>query len=124
MASALGVLGWAGMAPVMRPASAHDIYTALRDRTGYLCCSGDDCEAVGSDFAFTPDGGAMLRSRRYGQWVRIARDKISFLVVKGGEGSEAHWCGRPRTVYERGLGSDQADDGFWTYCAFISPRDS
>jgi hypothetical protein len=67
----------------------------------------------------------MLMSRRYGQWVRVSRDKVTFLVIKGGENSEAHWCGRPRTGYERALlSADQADNGFWTYCAFISPRDS
>src|SRR5204863_33515 len=97
LASVAFVFAWSAA-----PAMAHDIYTDLRDRGGYRCCDGDDCEAVGSDFVILPDGGALLMSRKQGRWVRIAREKITFMVLKGGESSEAHWCGRRRSVHERG----------------------
>ncbi|MFO1148895.1 MAG: hypothetical protein U1E62_11025 [Alsobacter sp.] len=106
------------------PADAHDIYTRLRDRSGYQCCGGDDCEAIGSDFRVRPDGSVVMHSRRQGTWIAVAPDKITWLVVPGGEASEAHWCGRPRGAAEAGLGADQPDDGFWTYCAFVAPQGS
>jgi hypothetical protein len=104
--------------------AAHDIYSSLRDRSGYQCCGGEDCEAVGSDFVIRPDGSVVLLSRRQHAWIAVAQEKITWLVVPGGEKSEAHWCGRRRGSAEMGLGADQADATFWTYCTFLAPQGS
>jgi hypothetical protein len=37
---------------------AHDIYTDLRDRDGYLCCNGQDCKPV--EATVLPDGNYYL----------------------------------------------------------------
>jgi hypothetical protein len=109
-----------------RPLLAHDVYTQLRSTTGQLCCGGDpvngDCEAIGSRYRIEPGGDAIFESGRYHAQVRIARDKITWLPVPGGEDSEAHWCGVPRSkVYLAPVNQDNPDASFWTYCAFISP---
>lgn len=116
-------------------AHAHDIYTRLYSGgapgVGQWCCSGDpdpakgDCEAVGSDYQMQPDGSAIFTSRRWGvRKVHVAADKITWLPVPGGEGSEAHWCGKPRSMMLNPppVGEqDQIDPETWTYCAFIVP---
>jgi hypothetical protein len=110
----------------LAPAAAHDVYTQLRSTTGQLCCGGDpvtgDCEAIGTRYKIEPDGDAIFMSSRYHAQVRIAKDKITWLPVPGGEDSEAHWCGVPRTkVYLAPVNAENPDLAFWTYCAFIAP---
>lgn len=109
-----------------RPTFAHDVYTQLRSTTGQLCCGGDpvtgDCEAIGTNYKIEPDGDAIFESSRYHAQVRIARDKITWLPVPGGEESEAHWCGVPRSkVYLAPVNQENPDTSYWTYCAFIAP---
>jgi hypothetical protein len=110
----------------VQPISAHDVYTQLRSTTGQLCCGGDpktgDCEAIGTNYRIEPDGTAVFSSARYGATVRIGKDKITWLPVPGGEYSEAHWCGVPRTkVFLAPVTDENPDKAYWTYCAFIAP---
>lgn len=110
----------------LQPTFAHDVYTQLRSTSGQLCCGGDpvtgDCEAIGSRYRIEPDGDAIFESGRYHAQVRISRDKITWLPVPGGEESEAHWCGVPRSkVYLAPVNQENPDSSFWTYCAFIAP---
>lgn len=108
------------------PVTAHDVYTQLRSTSGQLCCGGDpvtgDCEAIGSRYTIEPGGDAVFVSSRYQARVKIGRDKITWLPVPGGEDSEAHWCGVPRTKVNLAPVTDEnPDPSFWTYCAFIAP---
>lgn len=108
------------------PAPAHDVYTQLRSTSGQLCCGGDpntgDCEAIGTRYTIGPGGDAVFVSSRYHARVQIGRDKITWLPVPGGEDSEAHWCGVPRTKVSLAPVTDEnPDPAFWTYCAFIAP---
>lgn len=105
---------------------AHDIYLPLREKgepTGMLCCGGDektgDCEAIGSNYEILENGDAIMVSKRYGRAVRVAKSKIGWMSVPGGEYSEAHWCGRVGAVTSPT--PDQIDPGMITYCAFIAP---
>lgn len=112
----------------VQDANAHDIYNNLRQdgtTTGRLCCGGDpvtgDCEAV--RYQMNPDGTATFLSERYGKVsVLIGADKITWMSVPGGEHSEAHWCGVPRTKVQLApIDAENPDPNFWTYCAFIAP---
>lgn len=106
-------------------AHAHDVYNQLRSATGQLCCGGDpvtgDCEGIVSPHE-NVDGSATFFSKRYGASVLVAKDKITWLPVPGGEDYEAHWCGVPRAkVPLAPVNDDNPDPGFWTYCAFWAP---
>ncbi len=84
----------------------HDIYKELYENgrykneggKGLQCCGGDpydgDCEPIGSNYAILPNGDAVFASQRYGANVLVARDKILWMSIRGGEFSQAHWCGR------------------------------
>jgi hypothetical protein len=118
----------------------HDIYKELYENgryrneggVGLQCCGGDpydgDCEPVGSNYAILPNGDAVFASRRYSANVLVARDKIMWMSIRGGEFSEAHWCGRLRVELvspERGIDPPtelNPDPRFYTYCATIAPH--
>lgn len=104
------------------PVEGHDIYMHLHEKMDpakMLCCGGDektgDCEAV--TYQILPDGDAIFTSKRYSAQVRVAKDKIGWFSVPGGEWSEAHWCGKPGNPK---LDPLQIDPGYVTYCAFIA----
>lgn len=113
---------------IVTPVKAHDIYTTLRQGLvpeGQLCCGGDpetgDCEAI-SEYRVFEDGAAVFVSRRYGKTVLIGKDKITWQAVPGGTYSEAHWCGKPRTIVSGApITPENPDPELWTYCAFIAP---
>ena len=75
----------------------HDIYKELNENgryrneggVGLQCCGGDpydgDCEPVGSNYAILPNGDAVFASRRYSANVLVARDKIMWMSIRGGE---------------------------------------
>ena len=122
----VGVSAFSLFASTAIPVGAHDVYTRLRSTSGQLCCGGDpltgDCEAIGTRYTLEPSGDAVFMSSRYQARVRIGRDKITWLPVPGGEDSEAHWCGVPRTqVSLAPVTHENPDPAFWTYCAFITP---
>jgi hypothetical protein len=108
----------------------HDVYTTLRAPSGALCCTGDrefgDCEAV--EYSLLPDGGVLVKSKRYGATIHVGSGRITWLPVPG-SAQPAHWCGRPRYREPRWgnsvqLSDDNPDDDFLTYCAFIDPGGS
>lgn len=112
-------------------ALGHDIYSGLHENeyehTGMLCCGGDektgDCEAI-HQYEVLPDGSAVFFTKRYSQDgaarpVRIAKEKIQWMMIAGGSHAEAHWCGRPSSSAIQITG--QIDPNFMTYCAFIAP---
>ncbi len=119
----------------------HDIYSNVFENGHYRnegaigapCCGDDpingDCEPVGSAFTILSDGDVLFTSRRYHAKVLVARDKVLWLTLRGGEFSEAHWCGRLRENLVQSNGYSppttlNPDPEFWTYCAMISPRNS
>jgi hypothetical protein len=119
---------------ILTRADAHDIYSNVRefnDPNKMICCGGGehvgDCEAV--EYRVIPDeqgGGALFLTKRYGgKWVHIAKDKIAWDKVKGGEAFEAHWCGKPYAhmgEFRPDKGDPlQPDPDFFTYCAFLQP---
>ena len=86
----------------IQDAKAHDIYGTLRDDltpTGRLCCGGDpvtgDCEGV-VDYQVSADGTVSFFSRRYGMPVSVAKERVTWASVPGGEAYPAHFCGKPR----------------------------
>ncbi len=107
------------------PAAAHDIYDGVRSPTGQLCCGGDpvtgDCEGLADEFIkIQPDGSAMLFSKRYGAWIKIAKDTIVWTTIPADKGVHAgHYCGVRRQAQV--TTPDQPDPAFMTYCVFISP---
>jgi hypothetical protein len=117
----------------MGEAYGHEYYNKLRESydqtTGRLCCGGDpqtgDCEAVA--YQILPNGDAIFFTSRYGQRkVLIAKERIFWMAVPGGEANEAHWCGKPRSAFPSAgaalpVDAEQPDPEVWTYCAFIAP---
>lgn len=112
----------------LTPSKAHDIYNGLHeglDPAAKLCCGGDpvtgDCEAV--EYKVFANGDALIFSKRYQRSVMIARDKITWLAIPGGEAFEAHWCGKPieKMGYPPSPDPEQIDPQTYTYCAFIRP---
>ena len=106
-------------------AVGHDIYNGVRDPRGVLCCGGDpitgDCEGLADEFIkVQSDGSAVLFSKRYGAWIKVSRDIITWMTIPGDNGVNAgHYCGKPRapTVPT----ADQPDPSFNTFCVFITP---
>lgn len=109
--------------------SSHDIYSNLHEGmspAGRLCCGGDpntgDCEAVYSNYRILPNGDAVILTKRYGgQSVLIAKNRIQWFAVPGGEESEVHWCGKPRANTTYPQDAENIDPVFHTYCIFIRP---
>lgn len=118
----------------------HDIYRDLYANGGYAhqggegtpCCGGDplegDCEPVGHNYEVLQTGDVLMITNRFGRSrVLIAREKILWMTVRGGEFSDAHWCGRPRNSYAPGDPEydtptfNNPDPEFYTVCAMISP---
>ena len=88
LSSALLLLGFAVSWP--SAIKAHDIYTALKDRSGRSCCSDHDCRPT--HYRLTPAGVQMLIS---GEWIPIPNEAIQYRVLQGDSGETAggHWCG-------------------------------
>lgn len=120
----------AALGPLSGSLAAHDIYTELRSQTGLPCCGGDprtgDCEPV--TYRMLPNGNALVRSKRYGATIQVARARITWASVPGSR-DEAHWCGAPRVSYfGNGIRQpplqyppDDTDPRFVTICAYIDP---
>jgi hypothetical protein len=109
-----------------QPVFAHDVYKDVRSKGGQLCCGGDpktgDCEGV-EQYEILPSGDARIYSNRYGAWILIGKDKITWLpILEEGEVKHpAHYCGVPRTkVFLAPFTDDNPDKAYWTYCAFIA----
>ena len=107
--------------------------TEMKVQRVYPCCGDDpingDCEPVGSAFSILPNGDVLFTSQRHRAKVLVARDKVLWMTLRGGEFSEAHWCGRRR---EELVQSElrvpppttlNPDPVFLTFCAIISPRE-
>jgi hypothetical protein len=116
-------LGFAGGFFFHGRSHAHDIYTNQREKglpTGFPCCGGDpetgDCEAV--QYRMLPNGDAVVTSNRYKRQVLIAGPRIAWMTIPGGEWSEAHWCGKPRSGMTSAQAlppdADQPDPETWT----------
>ena len=105
--------------------SVHDVYTTLRSRTGALCCSGHDCEAV--TYRPLPSGDVIIFSRRHNASIRVPKHVIVWLRVPGSVDS-AHWCGARRAPTFQGrippVTPTDPDQDFVTHCAFIDPGGS
>jgi len=106
-------------------ARAHDIYDGVRSPTGQLCCGGDpvtgDCEGLVDEFIkIQRDGTAVVYSKRYGAWIKVAKETITWMTIPADKGVHAgHYCGKPRTPSVPT--ADQIDPAFMTYCLFLSP---
>ena len=87
------------------PAQAHDIYTALKDRTGASCCHEHDCSPA--HYRITAGRVEMLVA---GNWIVVPNDTIQYRTLEGdtGETAGGHWCG-------------VADFGILTFCAILPP---
>ncbi|MEJ1934119.1 hypothetical protein WDZ92_28310 [Nostoc sp. NIES-2111] len=117
----LEVLGLVGVLTV----PAHDVYTTLRSRTGILCCTGRDCEAV--NYRLQPNGDVLVFSARNNAVIRVPQNMIVWSPIPGSP-HEAHWCGaktRPMLgdIYPPVL-LGEADPSYVTYCAYIDPGGS
>ncbi|MGO9420503.1 hypothetical protein [Roseiarcus sp.] len=114
--------GAALLAASFSGASAHDIYTGVKGKDGFLCCGGNDCAATtyrerGDQFEF------LTREER---WVSIPQERITFLPIPGDPPSNdthrAHLCYRPATDADRsGWNASNVFDTIYLYCAFIPP---
>jgi len=106
-------------------ARSHDIYDGVRDPRGVLCCGGDpvtgDCEGLADEFIkVQSDGSAVLFSKRYGAWIKVSKDIITWMTIDADKGvHQGHYCGKPRTPTVPT--ADQPDPAFQTYCVFLSP---
>jgi hypothetical protein len=135
-----GLVGNSAASRAQQQHPHHDIYADLFENGGYrnegakgLPCCGDDpingdCEPVGSAFSILPDGDFLFTSQRHHAQIQVARDKVLWMTLRGGEFSEAHWCGRLRRELVQSEGVHppttlNPDPVFWTFCAMISPRD-
>lgn len=110
------------LAVALAPASAHDIYTGLRGKTGFLCCGGSDCAAT----TYRERGGRFEFETREATWVEIPAERIQFLPVPGdppsNDSHHAHLCYRRATDYDRTAGAaENVFDDIYLYCAFIDP---
>ncbi len=126
-------------APAQQQHAGHDIYKDLNTdgsyreygKLGSPCCGGDpvwgDCEPVGSDYRLLPTGDVIFVIHRYGKAeVLIAKERILWITIKGGEFSQAHWCGTPRTKVAGNRDVEPVepldpDPDFVTKCATIAP---
>lgn len=103
----------------------HDVYDGVRSPTGQLCCGGDpvtgDCEGLVDEFIkVQSDGSAVVFSKRYGAWIKIAKDTITLMTIPADKGVHAgHYCGVKRQASVPT--PDQPDPFFTTYCVFLSP---
>jgi hypothetical protein len=101
---------------------AHDVYTTLRSRTGQLCCTDRDCEAV--TYRLLPDGDVFVFSSKQNAIIRVPKNMIVWSPIPGSP-YEAHWCGAKMgpvmgDVYPP-VGPGEADPSYVTYCAYIDP---
>jgi hypothetical protein len=100
-------------------AFAHDIYTGIKGKDGFLCCGGNDCAAT----IYREKGNAFEFLTREGNWVTIPNDRITFLPIPGekiddAETHRAHLC------YRLANPSDSLENVFGQirlFCAFIPP---
>jgi len=109
------------LAPLSR-ASAHDIYTGVKGKDGFLCCGGNDCAAT----TYRERGGRFEFLTREQRWVEIPEERITFLPVPGDPPTDdthrAHLCYRPATASDKsGWSATNVFDDIYLYCAFIPP---
>ena len=138
LALALALVGFVLPAFSQQPHVGHDIYRDLYPNGAYRgeggegvpCCGDDpihgDCEPVGDKYRILANGDAVMQVKRYGNAeVTIPAHRILWMTIRGGQFSEAHWCGKPRAKFASGAyekpSEEQPDPAFWTYCATIIP---
>ena len=105
----------------LQVAKAHDIYTGVHDKTGQLCCGGNDCAAT----SYRESGGQFELLTRERRWVQIPQDRITFLPIPGDQDSadthRAHLCYRSATDSDRLSNRANVFEDILLYCAFIPP---
>jgi hypothetical protein len=116
------VLGGALVAASFSAASAHDIYTGVTGKNGWLCCGGNDCAAT----SYRESDGRFEFLTREQRWVSIPEDHITFLPIPGdppaNDSHHAHLCYRPATEGDRlGPLATNVFGDIYLYCAFIPP---
>jgi hypothetical protein len=111
-------------------AFGHDIYSKFYEGgapgLGRWCCSGDEEGKTGdcapATYEIRPNGDAVMESRRYpGKKILVAKHRILWMSIPGGEKYEAHYCGIPRYASSTPPNDDDPDLEFITYCAAIVP---
>jgi hypothetical protein len=119
------LIGLAIISSPFRDAPAHDIYTGIHDKTGQLCCGGDDCAAT----SYRENGGRFEFYTRERRWVQIPQDRITFLPIPGDspgvsdnpDAHRAHLCYRAATETDRLNNGSNVFGDILLYCAFIPP---
>lgn len=103
-----------------------DFYSSGVPGLGRWCCNGNaegttgDCAPA--EYRMLRDGSYMMRSKRYpDKEIHVAKDKILWLSLPGGEAFEAHLCAVPRQAGTLPTDEDP-DPEFTTLCAAINPR--
>jgi hypothetical protein len=104
------------------PTGAHDIYTGVRNKTGLLCCGGNDCAAT----SYREQGGRFEFLTREQDWIEIPQERIQFLPIPGdppnNDSHHAHLCYRSATDFDRqGPSASNVFERIYLYCAFIPP---
>lgn len=111
------------------PAIAHEVYSDWysggEKGVGRWCCSGNlegtrgDCAPA--TYTMLRNGDAVMVSRRYpGRPIHVARDRILWMAIPGGEAFEAHICALPRQPGNPPTAEDP-DADFTVICAAVSP---
>jgi hypothetical protein len=121
---------------------AHDIYPGLHDKTGQLCCGGDDCARTHfKTWTTTLENGNVIHHYSFltraddnhiPHWIEIPEERITFLPIPGDAGPAAddldyshygHLCYRYKTERDELNFNAKANlfDDIWVYCAFIPP---
>jgi len=102
-------------------ARAHDIYTGVHDKTGQLCCGGEDCAAT----SYRESAGRFEFLTREQRWVEIPEDRITFLPIPGDRSDpdthRAHLCYRAASEADRLRNRDNVFGDILFFCAFIPP---
>jgi hypothetical protein len=111
------------LALMLTPASAHDIYTGVTDKTGRLCCGANDCAVT----SYRENGTSFEFLTREKHWITIPIDRITFLPIPGDTPNDdphkAHLCYGEVQGYEGVSDNVFSGDGqsIYLYCAFIPP---
>ncbi|MDR3464188.1 MAG: hypothetical protein P4L76_17940 [Beijerinckiaceae bacterium] len=104
-----------------QPAEAHDIYTGIHGKNGFLCCGGNDCAAT----TYRESGGDFQFLTRENEWVTIPQERITFLPIPGDAPSDdshhAHLCYRPAMDTDDPASTFGTRSPIHLYCAFIPP---
>lgn len=111
--------------------AAHEMYSKFYEGgapgLGRWCCSGDEEGKTGdcapATYEIRRNGDAVMESRRYpGKKIIVAKHRILWMSIPGGEKYEAHYCGIPRYAGSPPPNDDDPDPEFITYCAAIVPK--